>query len=201
MKEVPDEKFNETISKGALKLTSAQINTVSFVFWLCYMAEIDLESVLTNAWQIASAPFSQEERTLAKSMLKNMAFGTRDLKLDDALTVFPPETINKIQATVDQNYITRRDVDVEGLEYFSDKIKIYEAFYDKNERTKLLWKINQIRNDVSHNRIDQLTYNNESLELRETKEKLLIEYLRTSFTSKFEDTNFYKRLTPDQKPS
>lgn len=198
MKGVSDEKFNETFSKGMLKLTDEQINTIQSVFFLCYMAEKDLEEVLTRAWQVATPHFSPEVNAQAKETLKEMVFGKRDLKLDNALVGLSQEVITKIKQAVKQGYIEKRDFDIEKLEYFTDKIKIYEAMFGRNERTRLLWKINDIRNDISHNRIDQLTYNDEDLCLRETKEKLLTEYLRTSFTSNFEDTEFYKKLTPDQ---
>lgn len=198
MKGVSDEKFNETFSKGMLQLTDEQANTILSVFLLCYMAEKDLEEVLTSAWQVSTPHFSPEANALAKETLKEMVFGKRNLKLEHALEGLPVETVTKIKLAVKQGYMEKRDFDIENLEYFTDKIKIYQAMFGENERTKLLWKINHIRNDISHNRIDQLTYNKEDLNLRATKEKLLVDYLRTSFTSNFEDTEFYKTLSPDQ---
>jgi hypothetical protein len=198
MKGVSDEKFNETFSKGMLQLTDEQTNTILSMFFLCYMAEKDLEEVLTTAWREASIHFSPEVNTQAKETLKEMVFGKRDLQLNQAMEGLSEEVIAKIKQAVRQGYIEKRDFDIDSLEYFSDKIKIYEAMFGENERTKLLWKINGIRNDISHNRINQLTYNKEDLMLRGTKEKLLVDYLRTSFTSNFEDTEFFKKLTPEQ---
>jgi len=59
IKTVSDDKLNETISKGALKLTDEQIATVSFVFWLVYMAEIDLKDILSKPGIIRSNFFQR----------------------------------------------------------------------------------------------------------------------------------------------
>ncbi|MCX6735750.1 MAG: hypothetical protein NTZ13_01580 [Candidatus Parcubacteria bacterium] len=64
-------------------------------------------------------------------------------------------------------------IDFYNRGYLGDKIKIYEATVGKNEFSKLLWKINMIRNDLSHTRIDKLFYKKQDLSLRETKEVLL----------------------------
>lgn len=178
MKKVPGKKFNETISKGALHMTDKQINTVSFVFWFCYMAETDLESILIEAWQKSSQSFSTKVNKQAKKTLKEMVFGKKDLELNNFLKKISPEIATKITSTIKQNYIPKRDFDIENLEYFSDKIKILEAIVGENEQTKILWKINTIRNDISHNRISTLKYNSKNLSLRKTREKLLVDYLR-----------------------
>ncbi|MDO9230962.1 MAG: hypothetical protein Q7U36_00565 [bacterium] len=141
---VSDEKFNETISKGALKLNDNQIQTVSFIFWLCYMAENDLNDVLKQAWQLSTE-------------------------------ITNPEISESDQKILLKTFSKKDNFDINNLEYFADKIKIHEAMCDDN-LTKLLWKLNELRNDISHNRINKLGYNGQSLFLREIKEKILFDY-------------------------
>ena len=68
------------------------------------------------------------------------------------------------------------NINIDNLEYFRDKIKLYIFAKGKNKLSKLLWEINNIRNDLSHNRIDSLEFNNKSLFLKETKKELLLDY-------------------------
>lgn len=160
---ISDDKLIETFSKGALKLDDNQIKTVSFVFWLCYVAETDLNSIILQAWNMAQKA-----------------------------TQFPnKEDVNKI--------IKDWGFDFDNLKYFSDKIKIYEKMFGQTARTKILWKINDIRNDLSHNRINSLTYNNESLTLRETKEKITIDYFETSSNIDFSKSKIWNDLTPEEQ--
>jgi len=145
-----DEKFNETISRGILRLSDNQINTVSFVFWLCYLAETDLNDVVKGSWQKVSSNSSDILKDKALEILvKKMYNGKKDKKID-----------------------------FNNLEYFIDKIKVYEMAVGKNKSVEMLWIINGIRNDLSHNRINELQYKKESLFLRETKNKLLIDYFQ-----------------------
>lgn len=143
MKEASDELFNDTISKGALQLNDNQIQTVSFVFWLCYMAEIDLNDVIKQAWQQSITLHPEFDESVQKILLKT--FSKKD------------------------------EFNIDDLEYFVDKIKVHEAVCD-DDLTKILWKLNGLRNEVSHNRIDKLEYNGQSLFLRETKENILLDY-------------------------
>ena len=156
---VSEEKLITTISKGALKLTDKQVDTVSFVFWLVYMAEIDLESVIKEAWAMAGNGFSDEVRQRANELIQEQYDGSRTIN------------INK-------------------LDFFIDKIVVLEALYGKNERVKMLYKLNDLRNDISHNRIHSLTYEGLSLDDRATKEKILIDYFET-LTTKYNELNRY----------
>lgn len=160
--------LNETISKGALKLTDEQTGTVSFVFWLVYMAETDLNDVISEAWQLAKKTASPEVQATAKQMLEDMIKG-------------------------------ERKIDIENLEYFVDKIKVYEAMFGKNKHSKLFWKLNDIRNDLSHNRIDGLKYEGLSLSLRSTKEKVLFDYFDTMNETDSSKSKFWNSFTPEEK--
>lgn len=163
IKDIPEEKLIDTFSKGALKLNDDQIKTVSFAFWLCYMAETDLNSIIHQAWQMAQQ-----------------------------VTRFPnQEEVNKVIKNMGFNF--------DNLEYFGQKIDLYQKMFGKTERTKLLWKINTIRNDLSHNRIDNLNYNGESLTSREAKEKIVIDYFETSFSADFSKSKVWNDLTPEEQ--
>ncbi len=67
---------------------------------------------------------------------------------------------------------------VDNLEYFTDKIRLYEGMSGKNNVTGILWKLKKIRDDISHGRIHALAYEGKDLLLRATKEKILMDYLR-----------------------
>ena len=158
---VSDKQINEAISKGALKMNDEQITTVSFVFWLVYMAETDLNDIINKS-------------------------------LITTISILSPEVTKKVKEILNDEIKGKKKIDINNPECFSDKVKIYEAFYGKTERTKLLWKLNDIRNDLSHNRIDNLKYKEKPLSLRKTKEKILIDYFETAFQmdhskSKFAD--------------
>lgn len=143
MKEVSDEMFNETISKGALQLSDNQIQTISFVFWLCFMAEKDLKDVINQAWGLSTL-----------------------------------EVRESVQKILLKEFSKKEDFNINNLEYFADKIRVHSVICNDG-LTKLLWKLNGLRNDISHNRIDKLEYNGQSLFLREVKEKILLDYFKT----------------------
>lgn len=168
IKEGTEQQLNDTISKGALQMDGNEVATVSFIFWLVYMAETDLNSVIQNAWERSGRLFSPEVRMEAWRMLQEMIPGNKEL-------------------------------DPNNLEYFSDKIKVLEGLFEESERTKLLWKLNDIRNDLSHNRIRELQYEDKSLYDRSTKEKVLIDYFKTSGPLDFEDTEFWKSLSEKER--
>lgn len=167
IKEISDQQINETISKGALKMTDEQIATVSFTFWLVYMAETDLNDVLTQAWKSAGSLFSEEVNKIANQMLQDMVGGTK--------------------------------VSMNDLEYFSDKIRVYGAMFGNTEHTKLLWKLKDIRNDLSHNRINDLKYEGQNLSSRKAKEDILIDYFKTLLEQDLSKSTFWNSLTEEQR--
>ncbi|MCK9439264.1 hypothetical protein M0Q39_04365 [Patescibacteria group bacterium] len=87
--------------------------------------------------------------------------------------------------------------DIDNLEYFRDKIKLYVFAKGESELSKILWKINDIRNDLSHNRIDKLEYKNRSLYLKETKKELLIDYLALKKNDQFVFKGSFKDVLGD----
>ena len=203
MKEVSDEKLDDTFI-GALKFNSDQKNVVNFVFWLCYMTESDLDAVLKKAWELSSSFFPPETVQIAKKMiaenLKGYAEEKADIKKFIKTLNLEPDKNQKILDFVNKNYSNKRVFNgVEDLPYFMDKIKVYELFYGGTKRTKLLYKINGIRNDLSHNRINDLKYNGKSLFLRTTKEELITDYFDSAFNNDKSKSEFLNDLTPEQK--
>jgi hypothetical protein len=140
-----EDKLNNVVANGILGLSDEEINTVSFIFWFCYLVETDLNDVLTNCWKEALNKYNKNIQDEAVKIIKEKVFKDKNKNIDN-------------------------------LEYFSDKIKFYIFSKGKNGLSKLLWKVNDIRNNLSHNRIDELEYKNRSLYLKETKKELLIDY-------------------------
>lgn len=89
--------------------------------------------------------------------------------------------------------------DVAAPEYFSQKVRIYESIFGKTEHAKLLWKMNGIRNDLSHHRIDDLKYEGEPLSKREVKEKALFDYLETATSRDFSQADFWEKMNDAEK--
>ena len=202
MKKVSDKKLADTFI-GALNLTEEQRDLVNFVFWLCYMTETDLDSSLKEAWIKSNANFSSETNELAqKEIAKNIkGYRERDIDIKNFLTEEKLETgkNEEIIQFIEKNYIQKRIFNgVENLPSFIDKIRIYEFLFGKTKRTKLLYKIKDIRNDLSHNRIDHLSYENKSLLLRETKEQIIEDYFKTVFEGDLTKSKIWNKLTPKQ---
>lgn len=93
----------------------------------------------------------------------------------------------------------RRKLDLKNLEYFSDKIRVYEALLGDNKLKRLLWKLNDIRNDLSHNRVSNLSYDGEPLSLRSTKEKILVDYFDAVLNSDVTASDIWNSLSEDNK--
>lgn len=129
IKKATDDKLNTVITKSLLGLDNNQVETVSFVFWLCYLTETKLEECIKEA-------VSQNKELLTEELVQLI----RD----------------------------NHKIDFNNVEYFGGKIKIYESTVGKNKFSKMLWKINNIRNDVSHTRTLTLKYKSQDLFLRET---------------------------------
>ncbi len=144
MKAAENKKFNETVARGALGMTDEQMDTVSFVFWLVYMAETHLDKSREMAWKIATEGADSATIEAMEKMLKE--------KMGEP------------------------GFDVRNPPYFSQKIKIHEAHTGNEEQTKLLQELSRIRNDLSHNRINDLNYYGESLFSREVKEKAALDF-------------------------
>lgn len=204
MKEVSDQKLNETFI-GALQLAEEQRGTIDFVFWLCYMAETDLNYAIQGAWEKSNKFFNKDVndgvRKILRDNLKGYALEDFDVeKFLDTIEFSDKGDKTLILDAIRQNYNPKRIfTDVDDLQYFIDKIRMYEVLIGKNKCTKLLWKISDIRNNLSHNRLENLKYGDESLYLRATKEKIIEDYFRTIFEGDLSKSAIWNSLTDEQK--
>lgn len=173
LEENRDKPIDEAISKGHLKLNDDLIETISFIFWLCYMAEIDLDETLRKAWEVSKMACPDNSET--KKYIKEK-FG------------------------IDLKYIDVNDTDYSSKEItFGNRIDILDKILGKTNRVKLLWKLKKIRDAISHTRIDNLKYNDNDLILRETKENLLLDYFRFQGEQDFSKSKILSKLSDEQK--
>lgn len=181
IKEGSEERLNEIISKGTLKLTDEQIATVSFGFWMVYMAEIDLNDSLRKAWKLAKSQFPENVQKIAEQKLSEMI------------------NESKITCPTCGTRYSVREININDPEYFSDKIKIFQASFGKTKLVKLLWQLNDIRNNLSHNRIDRLEYDGFPLSQRGTKEKLICDYIRMNGSIDSSESEIWNKLSDEDK--
>jgi len=179
LNESTDEQLNSMIPKGALKLSEEHITMVSFVFWLVYLAETDLNDSLVRAWKTSGPKFSPEVQMMAEEKLQELlaapacsACGTPGLG---------------------------RKINIAEPKYFSDKIRLHQALMGKTGRTRLSWKLNDLRNQLGHTRIDDLSYGGISLTLRETKLKILSDYFDTVYEVDVSKADIWNSLPPEQQ--
>jgi hypothetical protein len=151
--EADSERMTEIIPVAALELPVEQIETASFVFWLVYMAETDLNDVIVEAWKSAIEGSSDEE--------------VQELK-------------NIINTASESN----RSLDPMNLTYFIDKVFLYQTLFGKDERTVILWQLHEMRNHISHNRIDQMQYLGNSLIDLDIRKQILIDYMESMLLEK-----------------
>lgn len=168
LKTSTDIELQEAITKGALMLNDTQITTVSFVFWLIYSVEMNMDEAIKSAWEVSTRGGTSAEIDHLKDQLWQKIGGKR---------VF----------------------DVAAPEYFSQKVRVHQAIFGETEQSKLLWKFNDIRNDLSHRRINDLKYNGEPLSKREVKEKALLDYLEAAVNPDFSQADFWKKMNDAEK--
>ncbi len=148
-----EEELSKIISHAALRYDDNTSQTISFVFWICYMAEQDLKTIIQGCWNMSKIAYPENSNNeVIMNIIKN-EYGIDFTKID-------PEHPNYSENNL----------------YFKDLIDIYEKFFNKTNLSTLFWKLKDVRNDLSHGRIEKLTYNNNSLYLRETKEEILEDY-------------------------
>lgn len=148
-----NEDFRMYIAKRVLGLSEEEVLTVEFVFWFCHAIEQQLRSVLAEAWE----------------------------NMEGELGVAPPE----LHAFLKQEYgfktekvaPSHPDYDARNVT-FGDLIHYVELLRGKTPHVNFLWKVKNIRDDLSHGRIQELEYENHSLFAKETKIKLIKDNLR-----------------------
>ena len=142
-----DEKINklpEVFARDIHGLNDEQIVTVSFVFWLAYVAEVQLYEAISESWAKSKNKFSVDAQIMAKQM-------------------------------IEEKIPSKKNIDIEKLDYFTDKIQVLEAVFGQHDYVKFLYDLRNLRNDISHNRIDNLEYKGISLYERSAKENIIID--------------------------
>lgn len=168
IKNLSDEELSLMIPKASLCLEINKIQTAHFAFWICYMAELDFGDILTKAWKMAKTLYGADEGVI--NIIKQK-YGIKIEKIDPK----------------DQNYNLRTVT-------FGDRISVFEKVAgEENELVKMLWKLKNIRDDLSHGRIDNLSYDGNDLELRATKEKLLLDYSTLNANVEFSESPIWVR--------
>ena len=173
-----EEKINEIIPRSALRLDEGIIKTVDFIFWLSYMTEKDLDSVLTEAWKA-----TKQYGSSGNPSLDNKTFDYIKNKYRIKLEKIDPDS---------PNY---SPIDVT----FGDRIKIFEDIFGDCDHLKFLKEIKGLRNNISHLRVYELKYSNEDLSLISTKKKLLIDYFETMTNKELPDGKIWNELTNEEK--
>lgn len=202
LKSRTDEELSD-IFIHALNLNPKQVKLVNFVFWFCYMVETDLDKALKVISRHSDTLFPPEVNEFAKKIIADglKGYGETGMEIETLLTemAIKMEDIDKISTFLKKNYLKKRPfTGIEDLPFFIDKIRVYEFLVGKNNHVKLLYKINNIRNDLSHGRIDTLTYNKQSLFLRTTKEALVEDYFEAIFEGDLTKSPIWNSLTPEQ---
>lgn len=179
LKNVPDKKLNEAVTKGVLKLSDEEIDTLMFVFGLCFMAERDIGAVLLEPWAKLSATDSAETVARAKEILNDFLSREKEgnQKLEDVLKDIESTKAEEIRTVVDARYRPKKMLDMDNLETFGEKIRAYATIFSKNNVAEVLWLLKELRDDLSHGRINDLQYKGVSLMEREAKQQILSDYL------------------------
>jgi len=173
LKLATDKQLAQIISHGVLKLTDAEVDTISFVFWIIHIAERDLYELMVIAWNSTKNKLSTDVATIQ--------YIRENYKIKN-------EIIDPTDPKYSPNDIT-----------FTDRVDIYQKICGSTKLTKLLWELKDIRNDLSHGRVKNLKYNGESLYLRETKEKILLDFINSLTNNDWQNAAFWNNLTEKEK--
>lgn len=148
-----DHFFNTFIPEKILQLSVSQIQTVQFVFWFCYSVEKELNEISHLAWKTQE----EIEGKTPKDVIEFIE--------------------NKLKIKVEKIDSTHSEYDIRGI-MFNDLIDIFEKISGISDFTRFLRKIKGLRNDLSHLRIGELSYEGEDLLDNKVKSKLLGDYIQ-----------------------
>lgn len=155
LKKFSNEDFNDFIPMQMLGLSKEETLTVQAIFWFCHMVERDLDNVLR--------------------------FAFRQVELIEGKT--PDEVLKYISDTYQVEF---HKVDPNDDSYdprsvtFGQRISFVEKMQGKNKHIKFLWEVKNLRDDLSHLRIQDLNYKGKSLLDNEVKIELFQDYYLTT---------------------
>lgn len=155
LKQYSSQDFANLIPDTILKISKEERLTVEFAFWFCHSVEQDLNATLTQAANVVNEMLGKSSEDLDNFIRTNI--GLKMEKVDPAHPAYRPNEIS-----------------------FGDRIFFVEKVRGKTAHTRFLWKIKNIRDNLSHGRIKELSYNSESLFDLETKSKMVKDYITLS---------------------
>ena len=168
-----NEQMKKIYSHGILGLNDEKTETVELAFWITCSAEKMLEDSLDKAWKSAQKFESPDKATL-------------DYIRD----------IYKIRIEVmDRDH---PDHDPDAIT-FTQRIDIFQRVIGKTKFSKFLWKLKDLRNDLSHGRIMNLRYEGGNLHERSIREVFIYDFIDCLANNNWEDSNLWDDLTDEQK--
>lgn len=194
------------LQAGQEGLSDDQVGTLMFAYGICWRTERDIgdliPAVLTKISNDGEAPEVVER---IKSIVNEYLNREIDKfpELDSALKNLGNGKAKEIRGIVNGRYNRKPRINIENLLTFGEKIFTYEQLFFENNVVKVLRDIKKIRNDISHVRtVEELLYRGESLMLRKTKEKALIEYFEAVFNPDHSHSDFQTnvKLADDEDP-
>ena len=147
-----DKDFASFVPTTMLRVSEAEKLTAEFVFWFCHIVEQDLDKMLKmsaeNTTEILG-PTSKEIDDFVKDK-----YGIKLVKVDPDHPDYDPSAVT-----------------------FGDRIFFVEKMRGKTPHVRFLWKVKKIRDDLSHGRIKDLRYENDSLIDITVKRKIMSDYV------------------------
>lgn len=147
-----DKDFSTLVPKMMLRLSESETLTVEFAFWFCHIVEQDLNEVLATSAKVTNkilGPSSEELDEFIRSKYK-----VKFEKVDPSHSDYDPREIT-----------------------FGDRIDFVEKLQGETLHTKFLRKIKMIRNDLSHGRIKNLSYEGKDIANTAVKAKMISDYI------------------------
>lgn len=170
-----NEDFATLIPKTMLNISDEEKVSIEYVFWFCHIVERDLADVLTGAIKFINETKGSMSQELSAFVLEKY-----DLKMGKVDPDQPEFDIKKIT--------------------FGDRIYFIQQLRGESEYTKFLWEIKNLRDDISHVRIETLYYKGESVLDKKVKAKMLTDYI--TFMNKADDESnggFIATMTEEEK--
>ena len=175
LRQYSEKDFSTLIPKTMLKLSESETLTVEFVFWFCHIVEQDLNEILADG-----------------SKLTRDILGPSTKELDDFIRKeygIKFEKVGPSHADYSEDEVT-----------FGDRINFVEKLRGKTPSTKFLWRIKNIRDDISHGRIRELFYDGQDIFNIATKEKMVSDYISLSLgIDKEKEGGVAAQLTEEDK--
>jgi hypothetical protein len=125
--QAPDDLLAKSFLQGALKLTNKEINTLVFLYGLCYLAERDIGEMLPTILNKLSNDHPQEVMDRVKIILNDFLNKkiNETQELNDVLQGLDQDKANLILTSVKGRYNKKPLIDIEKLYTFGEKIFVY----------------------------------------------------------------------------